>query len=155
MATGAAGAIAADRGTLGTLTVRPDVVAQAEWLRERLESPRMTLIDARPDAEFTGDDGGMNGMHVPGHLAGAKQLVWTDLVSRTSQFLPDAELRAKLVAAGARAETPVVSYCMVGLRASVVYFVARHLGFDARMYDGSIVDWTARKLPAVRGRAGK
>jgi 3-mercaptopyruvate sulfurtransferase SseA len=34
----------------------------------------------------------------------------------------------------------------------VTYFVARHLGYDARMYDGSIEDWTARKLPAVTGR---
>jgi 3-mercaptopyruvate sulfurtransferase SseA len=41
---------------------------------------------------------------------------------------------------------------MVGMRASVVYFVARHLGYDARLYDGSIVDWTQRKLPAVTGR---
>ena len=41
---------------------------------------------------------------------------------------------------------------MVGMRASVTYFVARHLGYDARMYDGSIVDWSRRKLPAVMGR---
>jgi thiosulfate/3-mercaptopyruvate sulfurtransferase len=144
-----------DPGTLARLTVRPDVVAHADWLVARLESPSLTLVDARPDAEFTGADGGMNGAHVPGHLAGAKQLVWTDLVSRTSQFLSDADLRAKLVAAGAKSGQPVVSYCMIGMRASVIYFVARHLGFDAKMYDGSIVDWTARKLPAVRGRGGK
>ena len=47
---------------------------------------------------------------------------------------------------------PVVSYCMVGMRASVIYFVARHLGFDAKMYDGSIVDWGQRKLPVRAGR---
>jgi 3-mercaptopyruvate sulfurtransferase SseA len=41
---------------------------------------------------------------------------------------------------------------MIGMRASVTYFVARHLGYDARMYDGSIVDWTRRKLPAVMGK---
>ncbi len=91
-------------------------------------------------------------MHPAGHLPGARQLVWTDLVSRSSQFLSDAELRAKLEAAGARAGVPVVSYCMIGMRASVIYFVARHLGFDAKMYDGSIVDWGRRKLPVRRGR---
>ena len=32
------------------------------------------------------------------------------------------------------------------------HFVARHLGYDARLYDGSIVDWTRRKLPAVMGK---
>jgi thiosulfate/3-mercaptopyruvate sulfurtransferase len=146
---------APETGSLARLTVRPDVLAHATWLVERLQSPRMALVDARPDAEFTGDDNGMDGAHVPGHLAGATQLVWTDLVSRSSQFLPDDQLRAKLVAAGAKSGVPVVSYCMIGMRASVVYFVARHLGFDARMYDGSIVDWTRRKLPAVRGRGGE
>lgn len=144
--------VASEPGTLARLTLRPHVVAQAAWLVERLQSQRMALVDARPDDEFTGADNGMNGAHAAGHLAGAAQLVWTDLVSRSSQFLPDEALRARLVAAGARSGVPVVSYCMVGMRASVVYFVARHLGFDARMYDGSIVDWTRRKLPAVRGR---
>ena len=142
-----------DAGTLARLTPRPDVVAHADWLLGQLESPRIALVDARPDAEFTGADGGMNGMHPAGHLAGARQLVWTDLVSRSSQFLPDADLRARLAAAGARAGVPVVSYCMIGMRASVVYFVARHLGFDARMYDGSIVDWGQRNLPVRAGRS--
>jgi 3-mercaptopyruvate sulfurtransferase SseA len=41
---------------------------------------------------------------------------------------------------------------MVGMRASVVYFVARHLGYDTRLYDGSIVDWSQRGLPLRTGR---
>jgi thiosulfate/3-mercaptopyruvate sulfurtransferase len=146
---------------------QPDRVVSADWIRERLSTPtlrqapggpegsrgaKMTLLDARPDPEFTGSDGGMNGMHVVGHLPDARQLVWNTLVDSTGRFLPDAELRKKYEAIGASADTPLVSYCMVGMRASVTYFVARHLGYDARMYDGSIVDWTRRKLPAVKGR---
>jgi thiosulfate/3-mercaptopyruvate sulfurtransferase len=151
---GAKSANGAKSATVAKLTPhpRPEVVAMAEWISQRLESPQMALIDARPDAEFTGDDGGMGGAHSPGHIPGAKQLVWTDLVSRTGEFISDAELRAKMTAAGARAGVPVVSYCMVGMRASVVYFVARHLGYDAKMYDGSIIDWGQRKLPVRRGR---
>ena len=53
---------------------------------------------------------------------------------------------------GSNWTTPLVSYCMVGMRASVTYLVARHLGYDARLYDGSIVDWTLRKLPTVTGK---
>ena len=112
----------------------------------------MKLLDARPDAEYTGSDGGMNGMHVVGHLPDAEQLVWNTLVDSTGKFLPDAELRKKYEAIGASNGTPLVSYCMVGMRASVTYFVARHLGYDARMYDGSIVDWSRRRLPTVKGR---
>ena len=131
---------------------KPDRVVSADWIKERLSSSRMTLLDARPDAEFTGADGGMNGAHVKGHLPDAQQLVWNTLLDSTGKFLPDAELRKKFDAIGANPATPLVSYCMVGMRASVTYFVARHLGYDARLYDGSIVDWSRRRLPAVMGR---
>ena len=142
------------KATTATLTARPkpDRVVSADWIKERLSSPRMTLLDARPDAEFTGADGGMNGAHAKGHLPDAQQLVWSTLLDSSGAFLPDAELKKKFAAIGADPKTPLVSYCMIGMRASVTYFVARHLGYDARMYDGSIVDWTRRKLPAVMGR---
>ena len=119
--------------------------------------PKITLLDARPDAEFTGADGGMNGAHVVGHLPDARQLVWNTLLDSSGRFLPDAQLQKKFEAIGAAKGTPVVSYCMVGMRASVTYFAARHLGYDSRAYDGSIVDWTRRKLPAKTGAlmAGK
>jgi thiosulfate/3-mercaptopyruvate sulfurtransferase len=139
---------------IATLTPKPQPqrAVSADWIKERLSSPKMTLLDARPDAEFTGADGGMNGAHVKGHLPDARQLVWNSLLDSSGKFLPDAELKKKFEAIGAHAATPLVSYCMIGMRASVTYFVARHLGYDARMYDGSIVDWTRRKLPAVTGR---
>jgi len=136
------------------LTLKPNAsrVVGADWIKERLSSDQMTLLDARPDDEFTGADGGMGGAHVKGHLPGAHQLVWNSLLDASGKFLPDAELRKKFEAIGAKTTTPLVSYCMVGMRASVTYFVARHLGYDSRMYDGSIVDWTRRKLPAVMGK---
>jgi thiosulfate/3-mercaptopyruvate sulfurtransferase len=135
-----------------TTVPQPTRVVSADWITQRLSSNKMTLLDARPDAEFTGADGGMGGAHVRGHLPGAHQLVWNTLLDASGTFLPDAELRKKFEAIGARPNTPLVSYCMVGMRASVTYFVARHLGYDARLYDGSIVDWTRRKLPAVTGQ---
>jgi thiosulfate/3-mercaptopyruvate sulfurtransferase len=136
-----------------TLTPKPhpERVVSADWIKERLSSPKLTLLDARPDSEFSGADGGMGGAHVKGHLPDAQQLVWNTLLDSTGRFLPDAELRKKFEAIGANPATPLVSYCMVGMRASVTYFVARHLGYDARLYDGSIVDWTRRRLPAVTG----
>ena len=134
------------------LKPQPDRVVTADWIRERLSSTKMDLLDARPDNEFTGADGGMGGRHVAGHLPDAQQLVWNSLLDSSGLFLADVELKKKYEAIGADAKTPLVSYCMVGMRASVTYFVARHLGYDARMYDGSIVDWTRRKLPVVMGR---
>lgn len=127
-------------------------LAGAEWIQQRVGASQINLVDVRPDPEFTGSDGGMGGAHVAGHIAGARQLPWDTLVDASGRFFPATELRAKLDAIGIARDKPVVSYCMVGMRASVVYFVARYLGYDARLYDGSIVDWGRRGLPTVKGR---
>ena len=139
----------AARGTW-TPRLRPDRVATARWIQR--EAPRLALVDVRPDDEFTGADGGMGGAHAAGHIAGARQLPWNTLVDAAGRYLPADQLRARLAAAGAAPDRPLVAYCMIGMRASVIYFVARHLGLDARLYDGSIVDWSRRGLATTRGR---
>ncbi len=72
------------------------------------------------------------------------------LVGPEGTFLPADQLKARLEAAGVVSGRPLVAYCMVGMRASVVYFVARHLGYDVRLYDGSIVDWSRKNLPVTK-----
>jgi thiosulfate/3-mercaptopyruvate sulfurtransferase len=133
-----------------TPRMNTDRVATASFIEQ--QRGKLALVDVRPDEEFTGVDGGMGGAHAPGHIAGARQLPWNTLVGPDGKFLPADQLRAKLSAAGAEAGKPVVAYCMVGMRASVVYFVARHLGYDPKLYDGSIVDWSRRHLPTTKGR---
>ncbi|MGE3274894.1 MAG: sulfurtransferase [Vicinamibacterales bacterium] len=133
-----------------TPVVNEQRMATADWIRERLGSGRVGLVDVRPDAEYMGGAGD-RAMGSPGHLPGARQLTWNSLVGPDGRFLPREQLEQKLQAAGAAAGRPVVSYCMVGMRASVVYFVARYLGYDARLYDGSILDWGRRGYPVVKG----
>jgi thiosulfate/3-mercaptopyruvate sulfurtransferase len=141
-------------GTKGNFTPKMNAarVVSAQFIQQQMASNGIALVDVRPDPEFTGSDGGMGGMHAAGHIDGAKQLTWNALVGEDGRFLARDVLQARLSGAGAAQGKPVVAYCMVGMRASVVYFVARHLGYDARLYDGSIVDWTQKKLPVKAGR---
>ena len=135
----------------GAFTPRIDEarMATADWIQARLGSDALALVDVRPDPEYTGAPG--NDLGSPGHLPGARQLTWNALVGDDGRFLPRAELATRLEAAGARPGRPVVAYCMVGMRASVVYFASRLLGYDTRLYDGSIIDWGRRGLPVVKG----
>ena len=60
-----------------------------------------------------------------------------------------AELEQMFKAAGIKNGNRVVSYCHIGQQASVIYFVARYLGYDARLFDGSWEDWSKHtELPA-------
>ena len=45
----------------------------------------------------------------------------------------------------------IVTYCLVGYRASMTYFAARALGLPVKIYDGSYQDWARRGLPVVKG----
>jgi thiosulfate/3-mercaptopyruvate sulfurtransferase len=120
-------------------------VADAAFIQRQKPGESIALVDVRPDDEFYGKQT-MGGAHAPGHIAGAKQLTWNSLVGPDGRFLSRDELQKKLAAAGVATGRPVVAYCMVGMRASVVYFVSRLLGHDVKLYDGSIVDWSRQGL---------
>lgn len=132
------------RGSL-TPRPRPERAVGAEWVRERLRDPAVVLVDARPAAEFSGAEPGA-GITRPGHIPGARNLFWRDaLVSPERPVLRDVlVLRAMYEGAGAARGKTVVTYCRTGVQASHAYFVARYLGYEARMYDGSFIDWSRR-----------
>lgn len=140
--------------TTFTATVRDGMQVDAQWILARLDDPAVTLIDARPDDEYTGADGGMGGMANAGHIPGAYQLYWEELTveGNPAKFRDPAELRSIYEASGISPDGVGVSYCMVGLRASVDYMIGRMLGYDMKFYDGSWHDWGTRKdLPYVGG----
>lgn len=137
--------------TRGRITTAPraTVVADASWIAERLGRPGIALLDTRTDEEYNGT-GGRRGMPSEGHLEGAHQLQWEQLFHPRSHRLRDREELARLYAERVRPGDTVVTYCWIGYRASATWFVARWLGYEARMYDGSYQDWSQRRLPVVR-----
>ena len=138
---------------LFTPRVRDDVLVSAEWIAQRLGDPGITLVDSRPEGEYTGRlptrIGGRGG-----HIPGARNLYWEDLlVSPDNAVLRDLlDVQAQFQQAGADYGAIVVNYCYVGMRASYTYLIAKHLGYDTRLYDGSWNEWSKNdSLPAVTG----
>ena len=119
---------------------RPDVIVTLEWVKENLENPAIALIDSRNTEFYTGEDLGNSVRR--GHLPGARSVPFTEMVDDSLRFKGKAELREILVAGGLSDERTAVSYCHIGQQASLTYFVARYLGYEARMYDGSMNEWS-------------
>ncbi len=138
----------------GSFTPRPEPerVVDAAWVSERLDAPGVVLLDARPEAEYTGEVAGA-GVPRPGHIPGAVNVFWQRMIRSPEDptFLEPEALQALLREAGVEPGDTIVAYCRTGVQASVAYFVARYLGYEARMYDGSFMDWSPREeLPVER-----
>ena len=67
-------------------------------------------------------------------------------------FLSPEQLRALFTSRGITPGHKVVTYCEVGMQASHNYFVAKYLGYDDSMYDGSYQGWfQVSHFPVVKG----
>ena len=138
---------------LFTPIVRDDVLVSAEWIQRRLYDPAITLIDSRPEGEYTGRIPTRIGGRA-GHVPGARNLYWEDLLvaSDNPVLRESVDVQVQFQEAGADYGAIVVNYCYVGMRASYTYLIAKHLGYDTRLYDGSWDEWSKRDwLPAVTG----
>jgi thiosulfate/3-mercaptopyruvate sulfurtransferase len=133
--------------------IRPEIIADADWVRSRIGKHGVAFIDTRTDGEYLGS-GDRHGMPSSGHVQGAHQLQWQELFREPSDLLfRDRDELTRLYGSRAQAGDTVVTYCFVGYRASMTYLVARYLGYQAKLYDGSYEDWARRNLPTVPGAA--
>ncbi len=135
----------------GRFTPKPrrDLVVDAAWVKANAAKPDIALIDARNTEYYDGTASGQD-MRA-GHIPGATSLPFGSLVVDPAlTFVDRAAMRKLLVDAGAARGDTVVSYCHIGQQATVVYFAARYLGYDVRLYDGSFQDWSRRaELPVA------
>jgi thiosulfate/3-mercaptopyruvate sulfurtransferase len=133
-------------GKPGSLTVHlhPEIIAKMDYMRKLVDDPEngVAIVDARPSKRYRN-----------GHLRGSQSFYWQNaLVSDKEPLLKSPEqIRQLFTAAGVTDKKKVVSYCEVGLQASYVYLLARYVGFDAAMYDGSYDEWSQAKQPVIRG----
>ncbi len=80
-----------------------------------------------------------------------EERVRVDVADEQGKFKSTQELKKLFSEKGVTDNSTVVTYCHIGQQASLVYFVARSLGYDAKLYDGSFEEWSKhREMPVVR-----
>jgi thiosulfate/3-mercaptopyruvate sulfurtransferase len=144
--------VTATRTNLAT-SLAPDRLATLDWVAQNRQLAGVALVDARGAADYAGDVTPTATLPRPGHIPGAWNIPWSELVeSTTAPRLKDVEaLRALYAPLGTDPRTTVVAYCFSGMLSSVGYFAARYLGYDVKLYDGSMFEWSRRDdLPVAK-----
>lgn len=103
-----------------------------------------TLVDIRGVPEYTGEIFAPEGVQElsvrAGHIPGAVNVPWVENVSEDGTFKSVEELRELYAEVGIDGSTPIITYCRIGERAALTWFVLNQLlGYEVALYDGS---WT-------------
>lgn len=128
---------------------RPSYLVDRTDVLNNLTSDQRILLDLRSPEEYAGERvsppsmGFDHGAERPGRIPGARHLPHEDLLRADQTFRPPEDLARLLGEVGASPDREVVTYCRLSHRASLGWFVMRHLlGYeDVRVYDGSWTEW--------------
>lgn len=112
-------------------------------LQAAIASPttHLVLVDTREPREFAGAT--PYGESRGGHLPGAVNLHFSQLLDDQGYLLPEGEIRDRLTALGITPEQTIVAYCTGGIRSGWLAAVLVDLGYDAKNYAGSMWEWSA------------
>lgn len=133
--------------------VKRESLAEKKWVRDRILSKDVVIVDARPPKQYSGEEGEEIRR---GHIPGARNIFWeTTLEGDEIRIWKKKEDLEKLFAEHEVVkDKEIIVHCRTGREASHLYFTLKYiLGFpNVRLYRGSWVEWSAdRNLPIKVG----
>ncbi|MCK5068543.1 MAG: sulfurtransferase [Bacteroidales bacterium] len=125
------------------------VIIKASDLERERWSPDVVVIDTRSEKEYHGTPATREEAAEGGHIEGAYFLPYQTSFSEDKSYLfkSDAELEKTFRDSGMDRDRTTVVYCGSGIRASVSFLAASHLGYPVLLYDGSYQEWDRLNLP--------
>lgn len=131
----------------------PDLVRSAADVNAILQSGSAQMLDARSAARFRGDAPEPRAGLRSGHMPGAANLPWEQVIAEDGTLRPAAGLKSVFEQAGIDLAKPIVTTCGSGVTASVLALALARLGRDrTAVYDGSWSEWGGlADTPVVTG----
>jgi len=131
-------------------TAREDhtLVREIEEILANCDSQKETVIDVRAAGRFTGAQPEPRAGMRSGHMPGALNLPWGDLVNADKNFTMRSaeEIKALVAKAGIDLKRPLVTSCGSGVTACYAALALHLIGKqDVAVYDGSWSEWGSRQ----------
>jgi len=126
-----------------------EVVIKVNELDQQRWRDDVVVIDARSDEEYYGTPETDEERAEGGHIEGAYSLSYLKITTDESPYLfrSDTELEELFREAGMDPEKVTLFYCNSGIKGSLNFLAARHLGYPALLYDGSFDEWEDLDMP--------
>jgi thiosulfate/3-mercaptopyruvate sulfurtransferase len=123
----------------------PKILRDFDSLRTNLETRSEQVVDARSPSRFRGEEPEPRPGVRPGHMPGAVNVYYADVLTPEGTMRPRAELRRLFAERGVDLKRPVVTSCGSGITAAILSLALEIAGAqDTALYDGSWTDWGAR-----------
>jgi len=133
--------------------VSPHGVRSLGEVREALARGTAQVVDLRSAGRFSGADPEPRPGISSGHMPGALNLPYADLVGSDGSVLGTDQFRARLAEAGVRLDRPIIATCGSGVSACTLLLALEGIGHrDYSLFDGSWTEWATSGLPVGRGR---
>ncbi|MGK2284779.1 3-mercaptopyruvate sulfurtransferase [Pedomonas sp. V897] len=128
-------------------------VRTLEQMKANLTTKAEQVLDARSASRFAGAEPEPRPGLRAGHIPGARNLPYRQLLAEDGTFKRGEDLRAAFEQAGIDLSRPVVTTCGSGITAAVLAFGLHLLGHDkVALYDGSWTEWGSQPdTPVVTG----
>ncbi len=118
------------------------LVRDVDDVKAAIASGHEQVVDARAAGRFRGEAAEPRAGLRSGHMPGAKNVPFTNLLNDDGALKPIEEIRATFAAAGVDPTRPALTTCGSGVTAGVLALALAVLGNpDAAVYDGSWVEW--------------
>jgi 3-mercaptopyruvate sulfurtransferase SseA len=113
--------------------VNPNILVSTDWVSEHLSDPHVRIVEADEEVHF----------YDSGHIPGAVNIPWEEAVREDGTFRSAEEIRAVYESQGVTPDKDVITYCRIGERSALTWFVLHELmGYRrVRNYDGSWTEW--------------
>jgi thiosulfate/3-mercaptopyruvate sulfurtransferase len=115
------------------------IIVDKNYVLKSLHDQSSVVVDARLKRFYDGDP---TGNPRDGHITGALNIPYPDMVDSLNSFKPTEQIGMNLSKVLPSKDKELVVYCFIGQTACVDYLAGRSLGYRMKVYDGSMQEWS-------------